>query len=163
VSTPINESTADGKQLRRLDNANILAYEDLILSIDGSTKSGKVAFNIVKMCKDKDYPEGNGRDAWLKLSNKYVSKSSQTLVKLKNEFAKCKLKKDTKEPDKWITKLEEIQARLFEDFNSVISNEDLLIHVMNNLLKSYETTMEILENVSVWQKMHLPWMNYKTI
>jgi len=145
VNTTINESTAAGKELRMLENANILAYEDLILSIDGSTKSGKVAFNIVKMCKDKNYPEGNARDAWLKLSNKYVSKSSQTLVKLKNEFANCKLKKENEDPDEWITKLEEIQARLFEDFNSIISEEDLMIHIMNNLPKYYETTVEILE------------------
>jgi hypothetical protein len=32
----------------------------LILSIDVKFSSGKVAFSIIKGCKTKDYPDGNG-------------------------------------------------------------------------------------------------------
>jgi hypothetical protein len=38
---------------------NELAYTELILSIDDKTSSGKVAFNLLKVCKNKDYADGN--------------------------------------------------------------------------------------------------------
>jgi hypothetical protein len=41
-----------------------LAYKELILSNDVRTSSGKMAFNVVKGCKNKDYTEANEAMAW---------------------------------------------------------------------------------------------------
>jgi hypothetical protein len=38
---------------------NEIVYTELILSIDVKASYGKIAFNIVKGCKNKDYPDGN--------------------------------------------------------------------------------------------------------
>jgi hypothetical protein len=38
---------------------NELAYTNLILSIDDETIRGKVTFNLVKGCKNKDYVDSN--------------------------------------------------------------------------------------------------------
>ncbi len=47
------------KNVVKLGELNELAYEDLILSINGNTTLGRVAFNLVKNCKTDEYPEGN--------------------------------------------------------------------------------------------------------
>jgi hypothetical protein len=46
------------------------------------TSFGKVAFNIVRECKSKDYPDGNAATAWDKLKNKYEHTSAPYMVKL---------------------------------------------------------------------------------
>ena len=52
-------NSPDDKKVVRLGDLNELAYEDLILSINGNTKAGRVAFNLVKNSKSDEYPEGN--------------------------------------------------------------------------------------------------------
>jgi hypothetical protein len=47
--------TKEGKQLGISANMNELAYTELILSMDNKTSNGKVEFNLVKGCKNKDY------------------------------------------------------------------------------------------------------------
>jgi hypothetical protein len=47
------------KKLTIAADMNELAYTELILSIDDKTSSGKVAFNLVKGCKNKDFADGN--------------------------------------------------------------------------------------------------------
>ena len=61
---------------------NEIAYTELILSIDVKTSSGNVAFNIVKGCKSKDYPDGNSFTAWERLKNKYEPISAPSLMKI---------------------------------------------------------------------------------
>jgi hypothetical protein len=43
---------------------NEIAFTELILSIDVKTSSRKIAFNIVKGCKGKDYPDSNAASPW---------------------------------------------------------------------------------------------------
>jgi hypothetical protein len=43
---------------------NELAYTELILSIDVKTSSGKVAFNLLKGCKNKYDADGNECMVW---------------------------------------------------------------------------------------------------
>ena len=59
----IDDSNA-GKELERLCDANETAYEELLLSIDGNTKTVRVAFNLVKLSKTKDMKEVDSRLAW---------------------------------------------------------------------------------------------------
>ena len=72
----INEETDEGKTMMKIFDLNELAYTKLILSIDVKTSSGKIAFNMVKGCKNKDYTEGNATMAWERLKNKYEPTSA---------------------------------------------------------------------------------------
>jgi hypothetical protein len=54
----------EGKKLTIAADMNELAYTELIFSIDDKTSSGKVAFNLVKGYKNKDYADGNANMAW---------------------------------------------------------------------------------------------------
>jgi hypothetical protein len=60
-----------GKRMSGSIELNEISFTELILSIDVKTSNGKIAFNIVKGCKNKDYPDSNAAGAWEKLKNKY--------------------------------------------------------------------------------------------
>ena len=62
---------------------NELGYEDLILSINGESAAGKVAFNLVKNCKTTEFPEGDCKQAWDLLVNKYAPKTAPSYIELK--------------------------------------------------------------------------------
>ena len=100
-------STDAGKELQRRRDANELGYEELILSIDGRSKAGKVAFSMVKGCKDSNFCDGNAKLAWSRLSKKYASKNTVSLLKLKREFTNSVMKAK-QDPDEWITELEDL-------------------------------------------------------
>jgi hypothetical protein len=59
----------EGKKLTIAADMNELAYTELILLIDDKTRSGKVVFNLVKGCKNKDYADGNANMAWQRFKN----------------------------------------------------------------------------------------------
>ena len=63
-SEELEEKTEEGRKLSKNADLNELAFTELILSIDVSNNSGKVAFGIVKGCKLKDYEDGNATLAW---------------------------------------------------------------------------------------------------
>ena len=65
-------------------------------------------------------------------------------MQLKMEFQQMNLSED-EDPDEWITKLELIRRRL-KTVGAPIQEEDLILHVLNNLPKMYETTAEICED-----------------
>jgi hypothetical protein len=78
--------TEEGKKLRIAADINELAYTELILSIDYKTSNGKVAFNLVKGCKNKYYADGNASLAWERLKNKYEPQSAPSLIKMDKQF-----------------------------------------------------------------------------
>jgi hypothetical protein len=90
------------------------------LLIDDKTSSGKVAFNLVKGCKDKDYADGNASMARERLKNKFEPSSAPSLVKLEKQFRQCSLNMG-QDPDVWITELENYQMR-HEELRSRISD-----------------------------------------
>jgi hypothetical protein len=81
-----DEGTESGKKKSIAIEMNEIAYTELILSIDVRTSSGKVAFNLIKGCKNKDYPDGNAAIAWERPKNKYEPISAPSLVKLEKQF-----------------------------------------------------------------------------
>jgi hypothetical protein len=83
----------EGKKLTIVADMSELAYTELILSIDDKTSSGKVTFNLVKGCKNKDYANGKASMAWERLNNKFEPSSAPSLVKLEKQFRQCSLKK----------------------------------------------------------------------
>ena len=98
-------SSADEK----LKELNTLAYEDIVLSIDGNKPNGRVAFRLVETAT-KDIADGNAREAWQKLSDKYQPDRAPNRVELKREFTNLKLKDASQDPDEWITELEELRV-----------------------------------------------------
>ena len=107
-STILEATQADEKEQIRIKYLNKEAFEDLILLIDTSTAAEKVYFRIIKGCKTKNYPNGNAPKAWKYLCNKYIDRSAPKLNKIKRKFATSRLKKNTKDPEEWISELEEL-------------------------------------------------------
>ena len=141
-SVAIDTSTSAGKEQMRKRDANELAFEELILSIEGKSKAGRVAFALVKGCKTNDYEDGDAGLAWKRLTQKYASKNTVSLLKLKREFTNSSMKVD-QDPDEWITELEELQTRIAEIAGNNkktvhISDNDLMIHVLNYLPRKYD-------------------------
>jgi hypothetical protein len=50
--------------MTRTIKLNEIACTELILSIDVKASYSEIAFNIVKGCKRKDYPDGIAVTAW---------------------------------------------------------------------------------------------------
>jgi hypothetical protein len=79
----IPKSTSTDADDVKITDMNEEAYIDLILSIEGETKEGKVAFQIVNGSKTEDQPDGNAALAWKRLKKKYASTTAPSLLKLK--------------------------------------------------------------------------------
>ena len=80
---------SEGRKLKDTDTVekqnrghNIAAYEDLILSMDGSTEAGRVAFGIVNNARSDKLTEGDTHLAWTRLTGKYESKSAPNRLAL---------------------------------------------------------------------------------
>jgi hypothetical protein len=82
VDGVFDEISEEGKKTMKVIELNEISYTELILSIDVKPSNGKIAFNIVKVCKTKDYPDGNAASAWKKLKNKYEPVSAPSMDKL---------------------------------------------------------------------------------
>jgi hypothetical protein len=52
------------KNLRKLNEE---AYEDLILSVEGTTEAGRVVFQLIRSSKTANFSEGDASEAWSRL------------------------------------------------------------------------------------------------
>ena len=138
-----NVESEEGKKKMMTADLNELAYTELILSIDDKTSSGKVAFNLVKACKNKDYVDGNAFMAWERLKNKFEPVSAPSLVKMEKQFRQCALKKN-QDPEIWITELEDLRMKL-EELGSSISDNQFMIHILNNMTSDYDLQLAMME------------------
>ena len=141
----IDETNEEGKEKKRLREANEAAYEDLILSIDGTSAYGRVAFNLVRLAKTRVLADGDAKLAWARLQNKYATKSAPSLLALKKEFTNSRLASKRDDPDLWITNLEDIRMKI-ESQGSKIDDVDFMIHILNNLPREYEVSQAKLED-----------------
>ncbi len=117
-------------KLIEIQELNESGYTDLILSMDTETSSGKVAFNIVRNSKSKDYEDGNIEVAFKNLRRKYAPQNAPSLAKLHKSFYGASLKKNV-DPDVFITYLEDIRSRM-EDMKSTMTDDQFILHVVNN-------------------------------
>ena len=113
------------------------------MSIDDKTSSGKVEFNLVKACKNKDYVDGNAFMAWERLKNKFEPASTPSLVKMEKQFRQCAPKKN-QDPEIWITELEDLHMKL-EELGSSISDSQFMIHILNNMTSDYDLQLAMME------------------
>ena len=136
-------TTEEGKKKQALKDKNELAFEELILSVDGTTKEGRVAFQLIKGCKMSDYEDGDAALAWKWLKNKFAATTAPSLVKLKKEFGNSKLSKG-EDPDEWITGLEDLRVKI-KDAGSDMTDEDFIIHIINNVTEEYDVEIMPME------------------
>jgi gag-polypeptide of LTR copia-type len=132
----------EGKKFIIAADMNELAYTELILLIDDKT-SGKVAFNLVKGCKSKEYVDGNAFIAWEQLKNKFEPLSAPSLVKKEKQFRQCAFKKG-QNPEIWLTELEDYRMKL-EELGSSITDNQFMIHILNNMTLDYELQLALME------------------
>ena len=143
-STDILDPVQDEDKIK-IRELNDDAYSDLVLSIDTTTSAGKVAFSYVRGSKSTDYQDGNAEFAFTRLQNKYAPKSAPSLNKINRLFYQAKLKKQV-DPDVFVTYLEGLRTTM-GDMNNFITDKQFIMHVMNNLNKDYDNTVENLEKL----------------
>jgi hypothetical protein len=142
-SEVFDEKTDEGKRMLRIIDINEMAFTELVLSIDVSSSSGKIAFGIVKSYKTKDYEDGHAGLAWEKLKKKYDPVSAPSLVKTERLFRECKLGKD-EDPETWIRNLEDLLLKL-EVMGSFMTDDQFMVQVLNSLMNDFELQMLLLE------------------
>jgi hypothetical protein len=126
---------------------NVLAYAELILSIDDKTSSGKVEFNLVKGCNSKEYVDGTA----FRGKNKIKPLSAPSLVKMEKQFRQCALKKG-QDPEIWLTELEDYRMKL-EELESSITDNQFIIHILNNMTSDYDLQQAFMEKC-INDKLH---------
>jgi len=118
---------------------NLKAYNDLLLSCQDN-----VTFEIVEEATSEMFKEGDARVVWKILKKKFKATTGAAKVQLKLEFQQMTLE-EGEDPDEWINKLQLVRRRL-RVFGTDISEDDLILHILNNLPKTSETTEEICED-----------------
>jgi hypothetical protein len=81
--------------------------------------------------------------AWERLKNKFEPSSVPSLIKLEKQFRQCSLKKG-KDPDIWITELEDYRMRL-EELGSSIYDNQFILHILNNMTEDYDLQLAMME------------------
>jgi gag-polypeptide of LTR copia-type len=139
----IDEKTEEGKKLLWIADLNEIAFMELILLIDVSNSTGKIAFGIVKSCKSKEFEDGNTTLAWEKLKKKYDPVSAPSLVKTERMFRESRLGKN-EDPEVRINNLEDLRIKL-ETMDSVMTDDQFIVQVLNSLTSDYELQMLLLK------------------
>ena len=153
-----SESSASQKKTRHAYKLNELAYEDILLSINCSTSSGKTAFNLVDNCVTSDQPDGNCKLAWERLTSKYQPRSTPSYIQLKKDFANSKLSSLDTRPDEWMSELESLRTEMNKiqiRGKTDMSEVDLIIHILSNLPEEYEVAVSELERKLKDTSIHL--------
>ena len=127
----------------KIQELNEQGYSDLILSMDTKENAGKIAFNLVRSSKNEDYEDGNIAVAFKSLKRKYSPKTAPTLAKYHKLFYSSKLKKKA-DPDVFITHLEDLRLNMAE-MKSKMSDDQFLLHLLNNLTEEYDPEVKDLE------------------
>ena len=134
IVVPKESATLTMDAAKNACKANEKAYSDLILSCND-----EVSFGIIKGSTTSDNPSGDARLAWKELSDKCNPDTGITKTQIKKEFAISKLQ-GGQAPDEWIRSLEQITSKL-KSFNIKVDQDDLFIHILNNLTKEDEPTV----------------------
>jgi hypothetical protein len=132
--------TADEEEIIEL---NVIAYNDLLQSCNEP-----ISFNLVRTGVTDKLPDGSAAQAWKNLCSKFQPNTVAEKIRLKKEFQQLKLENASDDPDIWLTKLELTRMKLIK-FKAGVSDDDLMMHVLNNLPSEYSqliVTMEYMMN-----------------
>jgi hypothetical protein len=134
----IDEESKEGQELLRLRELNTNAYSTLLLSCNG------MAFGCVEEARTEKHPEGDAYQAMKNLFEKYQAETMAEKVELKRDFAKAKMTSGTMDPDVWFVELEYLKQRL-RSMDCILSEEDMIAHVLSNLHGNYGELVTSLE------------------
>ncbi len=130
---------AEAEKLK-IRKANLKAYNLLLMSVDD-----EVSFGAVDSAVTDDLPTGDARLAWTKLKDIHKPKTISTKIGLKREYNTCKMGDPTRNPDIWFNEMDRIKAKLKNDFKYVIDDDDFLEEILARLPEEYETVVESAE------------------
>jgi gag-polypeptide of LTR copia-type len=137
------ESTEETKaRLAKEDevkNKNNIGYMELLMAM-----TEEISFAIVDEAKTDEFPQGDLAKAWKALLDTFEPSTAATKVMLKKQFYSNKLSDAERDPDEWITELELLRQRL-KSLKVNVDDEDLVIHILNNLPKEYDSLVESIE------------------
>jgi len=88
--------------------------------------------------------EGDTALVWKRLKDKYAPKLAPKKLELQRAFQISKLKNSNQDPKMWITYLEGLRMKL-KDLSSLMTNEDTIVHILNNLTNNYKVQLSKLE------------------
>jgi gag-polypeptide of LTR copia-type len=123
---------------------NIQAYSDLVMCMDTSTPTGRVAFDIVRSSKTEEYPFGNARVAMHRLKAKYTATTSFALSTIYRKYAVAKLRQG-QDPDTYITYLQDLRSQM-ADLDHKYSDHQFMMHVLSGLGDDYEYVVYNLDH-----------------
>lgn len=140
----LDPTVSDDAVKLKIAAKNEEAYSDLILSMMYGTPHGNVAFDIVRQAVSKpDYPNGNAEDAMARLKKRYQPDTAPELARLHKLFYGTRQKRN-QDPDLYISYLEDLRFGMAE-MHSQMSDDQFLLHVLNNLNKEYENQVNLIE------------------
>ena len=134
----------------KIFNRATRAFDELILSIDHSTPSGRVAFSLVESSCGGDHPNGNVKIAWQSLSKRFEPQTITELTNLEQKLYRSDLTSCEKDPDVCFAQLENWRTRIRAlNEKSAISDHVMTMHILSHLPNKYENTIEnAMDNVS---------------
>jgi hypothetical protein len=100
---------------------------------------------IINSSRSEILSDWDAKFAWNNFIAKFEPRAKSSLIQLKKQFLKNKQRDSNQDLDQWIQSLEGMQRKL-QIFGHKISEMDMIIHILQNLTKEYDTTAEILEN-----------------
>ena len=136
-------STEEGQAKKHLRKMNERAYFELTVNMDLKSTSGKLAYRIVKNAKTADLPQGDAREAWIRLCEEFDSDTGAVQMELKRKFYGAQMRSN-QNPVQYMTQLQNCQEKL-ASLGMSISDEELMLQVIDTLPKNYENTQDMLK------------------
>jgi hypothetical protein len=149
-TTPETHNPRNGKKKtltpedQEIADKNRKGFGELILSIDHSNPHGKIAFAIVKNSKTEGMPNGDLHLVYCRLKKKFEPSTTPQLMQLTKTFHSKVLGKH-QDPDTYITEMESLRIKLVQ-LNHNITEQALILHVLNNLNEQYDMEIKMLEH-----------------
>ena len=141
VLVPDDNTTNPSPSQEEARKQNKLAYNELILAC-----TDKIAFGIVKNAKTENLKKGDAKLAWERLKTRYEPNTGTELLALNKEYMSMELDNLKKDPEDFITDLDELRTRMADDpFNEVITDKSFMLHILNSLPIEYESIVESME------------------
>ena len=136
------------------------------LCINHATNRGKAVLYLVDNSVTVEQPDRNYKIAWQKLTQKYLPKTSPSYIKFNKEFGNRTLGDASTPPDEWVGKLESLRNQMNAisiPNKSDVTQVDLTIHVLSNLLEEYKVAVAELEKYMQSQSTPLEMENVRRV
>ena len=135
------------KKVEKFRKLNQIAYRALLYAVED-----EISFNAVDTGVSREFPRGCAKTAWEKLRTRWEPSTMTTVYELESKFAKMKLTDASKNPEEWITELEQIRNRIVS-LKVPFSEARLIGHILTNLPSAYDSTVEAIQREMIVRDM----------